>query len=45
MDIDHLQEKERRDVMAQMADLYYNQGKTQSEIAAHFGTNVSGWPE
>ena len=39
MDIDHLQEKERRDVMAQMADLYYNQGKTQSEIAAHFGTN------
>lgn len=39
MDIDRLQEKERRDVMAQMADLYYNQGKTQSEIAAHFGTN------
>lgn len=39
MDIDRLQEKERYDMLAQMADMYYNQGKTQSEIAQYFGTN------
>ena len=39
MDIDRLQDKERRDILAQMAEMYYNQGRTQSEIADHFGTN------
>ncbi len=39
MDIDHASEKERYDMLAEMADLYYNQGKTQSEIAKHFETN------
>ena len=39
MDIDRLQNKERYDMLAQMADMYYNQGKTQSEIAQYFGTN------
>ncbi|WP_455902569.1 sugar-binding transcriptional regulator [Clostridium sp.] len=39
MDIDKLNEKERYDMLAEMADLYYNQGKTQSEIAQYFETN------
>lgn len=39
MDIDRVSEKERYDMLAEMADLYYNQGKTQSEIARHFDTN------
>lgn len=39
MDIDHLTEKERYDMLSEMAELYYNQGKTQSEIAQHFETN------
>lgn len=39
VDLDHLQDKERYDVLAEMADMYYNQGKTQSEIASSFGTN------
>ena len=39
MDIDHLTEKERYDMLAEMADMYYNQGKTQSEIAKYFETN------
>lgn len=39
MDIDKLNEKERYDMLAEMADLYYNQGKTQSEIARYFETN------
>lgn len=39
MDIDKIGEKERYDMLAEMADLYYNQGKTQSEIAKYFDTN------
>lgn len=39
MDIEHMKEKDRYDMMAEMADLYYNQGKTQSEIAKYFDTN------
>ncbi len=39
MDMERLGDKERYDMLAQMADMYYNQGKTQSEIARHFGTN------
>ncbi len=39
MDIDKMNEKERYDMLAEMADQYYNQGKTQSEIAAYFDTN------
>lgn len=39
MDIDRASDKERYDMLAEMADLYYNQGKTQSEIAKHFETN------
>lgn len=32
-------EKERYDMLAEMADMYYNQGKTQSEIARYFEIN------
>lgn len=39
MDIDHLTEQERSNMLAEMADLYYNQGKTQSEIAKYYETN------
>ncbi len=39
MSMEHLLEKERYEVLAEMADMYYNQGKTQSEIAQYFGTN------
>lgn len=39
MDTERLAEKERYDMLAEMADLYYNQGKTQSEIAKYFDTN------
>lgn len=39
MDIDRLNEKERYDMLAEMADLYYNQGKTQADIARYFETN------
>ncbi len=38
-DIDRISDKERYDMLADMADLYYNQGKTQSEIAKKYGTN------
>ncbi len=39
MDIEHLTEQERCNMLAEMADLYYNQGKTQSEIAKYYDTN------
>lgn len=39
MDIDRLTEQERYDMLAEMADLYYNEGKTQSEIARAYDTN------
>ncbi|MGN0403703.1 MAG: sugar-binding transcriptional regulator [Bariatricus sp.] len=39
MDIDHITDKERYDMLAEMADMYYNQGKTQAEIAKYFDTN------
>lgn len=39
MDIEKLSEKERYDVLADIADQYYNQGKTQSEIADYYETN------
>lgn len=39
MDIDKLTGQERYDMLTDMADQYYNQGKTQSEIAACYGTN------
>lgn len=39
MDIDKLSEKERYDVLADIADKYYNQGQTQSEIADYYETN------
>lgn len=39
VDTERFPDKERYDLMAQMADLYYNQGKTQAEIARQFGTN------
>lgn len=38
MDLEKLSKKERYDVLTEIADLYYNQGKTQSEIADAFGT-------
>ena len=38
MDFDKLSKKERYDALTEMADLYYNQGKTQVEIAEHFET-------
>lgn len=39
MDFDKLSKQERYDALTEMADMYYNQGKTQSEIANYFGTN------
>lgn len=39
MDLEKLTEKERYDVLTDIADQYYNKGKTQSEIAAHYETN------
>ncbi len=38
MDFEKLSKKERHDVLTEMADMYYNQGKTQMEIADAFGT-------
>lgn len=38
MDLDTLSKDERIDVLAQMADLFYNQQATQIEIAKQFGT-------
>lgn len=38
MDLDVLSKDERNDVLAQMADLFYNQQATQIEIAKQFGT-------
>ena len=37
MDFDKLSKEERYDTLTEMADLYYNQGKTQVEIAEYFG--------
>ena len=38
MDFDKLSKKERYDALTEMADMYYNQGKTQVEIADYFET-------
>lgn len=38
MDIDALSAQERPNMLAEVADMYYNQQKTQIEIAQHFGT-------
>lgn len=38
MDFDKLSKKERYDALADMADMFYNQGKTQLEIADYFET-------
>lgn len=38
MDFEKLSKKERYDALTEMADMYYNQGKTQVEIADHFET-------
>ncbi len=38
MDLDSLSRDERNDVLAQMADLFYNQQATQIDIAKRFGT-------
>lgn len=39
MDFEKLSKKERYDALTEMADMYYNQGKTQVEIADHFDTS------
>lgn len=39
MDFDKLSKEERYDALTEMADMYYNQGNTQIEIADHFGTS------
>lgn len=39
MDIEKLTEQERYEMLVDIADQYYNQGKTQSEIAARYETN------
>lgn len=39
MDFERLSKKERYDALTEMADMYYNQGKTQVEIADHFDTS------
>ncbi|MCI8743980.1 MAG: hypothetical protein HFG63_15420 [Lachnospiraceae bacterium] len=38
MNFDKLSKEERYDVLSEIADMYYNQGKTQVEIAEHFST-------
>ena len=37
--MEYSSEKEKYELLAEIADLYYNQGKTQAEIAKYFGTN------
>lgn len=39
MGLEHMNEYERYDVLVEMADMYYKQGRTQAEIAAAFQTN------
>ncbi|MCI8742720.1 MAG: hypothetical protein HFG63_08840 [Lachnospiraceae bacterium] len=39
MDFERLTRQERYDALTEIADMYYNQGKTQAEIANHFSTN------
>ncbi len=39
MDLERLSEKKRCEIMAEIADLYYNQGKTQAEIARTYESN------
>lgn len=39
MDLENLTGDKRAEAMAEIADLYYNQGKTQQEIAKQFGSN------
>lgn len=39
MNIEHMNDRERYDVITEMAELYYKQGKTQAEIARIFDTN------
>lgn len=39
MDFEKLSKPERYDALAEIADLYYNQGLTQAEIARQFETN------
>ncbi len=39
MSLDLVNENERNDLLAEMADMYYKQGKTQSEIAKSYNTN------
>ncbi len=36
---DNMNERERNDLLAEIADLYYKQGKTQAEIARYYDTN------
>ena len=35
MDFERLTRQERYDALTEIADMYYNQGKTQAEIANH----------
>lgn len=37
-DYDKSNEEERREILAKVSHMYYNEGKTQSEIADYFGT-------
>ncbi len=39
MSVEYMSEKEKYEILAEIADMYYNQGKTQAEIAKYFGTN------
>jgi len=39
MDFERMTRQERYDALTEIADMYYNQGKTQSEIADYFNTN------
>ncbi len=39
MSKDLINEVERNDLLAEMSDMYYKQGKTQSEIAKYYDTN------
>lgn len=39
MNIEKISEKERYELLTDIADLYYNQGKTQADIADYYETN------
>ena len=39
MEMDNIDSKERYELLTQIAEMYYKEGKTQTEIANYFDTN------